>query len=244
MKKTAILLAILSLLLYSGCKKEKETIDLIDFEELDPGQSGYWNGSGNEGGFGSGNGWFVNNYNAEWSSWSGFSYTSHTDTGTGDYTNMYSSFTGSGEELSEIYSTYYYSGTPDTLKFLVPEKVTNISVSNSTYAYKTMLNGNEFAKKFGGPDGTDPDWFLLILTTLGEDGNPVIIYSIYLADYRSDNSSLDYISNVWNSIDLSESGYISGIVLQIESSDTGQYGINTPAYACIDNIRGVIKPVD
>lgn len=234
----------MSLLLFASCKEKSEILDIIDFEELDPGTEGFWNGSGEEGGFMSGNGWFVNNYNTEWSSWSGFSYTNHSDNETGDYTNMYSSVTGAGDDLSKVYSTYYYAGSADTLYFSIPEKVTNISISNSTYAYMTMLYGDQFAKKFGGPDGTDPDWFLVKLTTLNEDLEAVIVYNIYLADFRSENNLLDYISNSWNRIDLSDAGFISGIVFQIESSDTGEYGINTPAFVCIDDITGLLKQVD
>jgi hypothetical protein len=34
-------------------------------------------------------------------------------------------------------------------------------------------------------------------------------------------------------------GYIKKIAFSFESSDVGDYGINTPKYACIDNIRGI-----
>jgi hypothetical protein len=241
MKNLFRILAFLSFIAISGCKKDKIERDFITFEELDPGISGYWNGDNNEGSFSSGNGIFPNKYNNDYSSWSGFSFTNHSDTEAGDYTNMYSSITGEGDDMSSIYSTYYYMGAPDTLKFMVPEIITNISISNSTYAYLTMKNGNMFAKKFGGVDGNDPDWYKLKLTTLGEDGSVTAIETIFLADFRYDNNSQDYISNVWSQFDLSEAGYIIGIIFEIESSDTGDYGINTPAYICVDNIEGILK---
>lgn len=244
MKKTVLIMTALSLMVITACNKTEERNDFIGFEELETGQDGYWNGSGGEGGFESGNAWFINHYNSDWDAWSGFSYSNHTDTETGDYTNMFSSIAGMGEDQSEKYSTFYFSGSPDTITLFEPEKITAISVSNSTYAYKTMLNGDLFAKKFGGEDGTDPDWFLLKLTTLGEDGNPVYTYNIYLADFRYEDNSMDYISNRWNIVDLSESGFITGIVFSIESSDTGEYGINTPAFVCIDNIRGKLMPLE
>ena len=31
------------------------------------------------------------------------------------------------------------------------------------YAALAMLQGDAFSKKFGGPDGTDADWFLLTI---------------------------------------------------------------------------------
>lgn len=244
MNKNLKLMAIVSLVTLAGCSKSEERISIIDFEELVPGIEGYWNGSGGEEGFISGNGLFVNFYDDEWDFWSGFSYSDHSDNLSGDYTNMFSSVTGSGDEGSEIYSTYYYMNVADTLRFFEPQTVDNISVANSTYAYMTMLNGNLFAKKFGGEDGTDPDWFRLKLTAIDTDGKPSMVYNIYLADFRSDNDANDYISNQWNRIDMSESGYIYAIVFEIESSDTGDYGINTPAYVCIDNIEGRLIPLE
>ncbi|MBE0676250.1 MAG: DUF4465 domain-containing protein, partial [Bacteroidales bacterium] len=116
-----------------------------------------------------------------------------------------------------------------------------ISVSNTTYAYMAMLNGNAFAKKFGGDSGSDPDWFKVVLTALNDEGNPVGSVDIFLADYRYDNNSLDYISNVWTKIDLSVFGFVKGLVIEIASSDTGEFGINTPAYVCIDDIRGTLN---
>lgn len=231
------MMVIISLVAFSSCKKDEEKIILIDFEELDPGSDGFWNGSGSEGGFISGMAFFPNNYNNDYGVWMGFSFTNHTDTETGDYTNMYSAIPGSGEDLSEIYSTYYYGGVPDTILFEEPVKVTSISVANTTYAYYSMLNGDAYSKKFGGEDGNDPDWFRLVITSLDNYARPVTIYSIYLADFRSENNSMDYISNVWNQVDLSAAGFISGLVFTIESSDTGIYGINTPAYVSIDNIE-------
>lgn len=231
------MVAIVSLVGFSSCEKEEEKVVVIDFEELDPGADGFWNGSGGEGGFISGMAFFPNSYNIEYGAWMGFSYTNHTDAQTGDYTNMYSALPGSGEDMSDIYSTYYYGGQPDTILFEEPVKVTSLSVANTTYAYYTMLNGNGFSKKFGGDDGNDADWFRLVITSLDNYARPVTIYNIYLADFRSENNSMDYISNVWNQIDMSASGFISGLVFMIESSDTGDYGINTPAFVSIDNME-------
>ncbi|MDX9929029.1 MAG: DUF4465 domain-containing protein, partial [Bacteroidales bacterium] len=54
------------------------------------------------------------------------------------------------------------------------------------------------------------------------------------------DNALDYIANVWTNIDLSLFGYIGGLAIKIESSDTGENGINTPAYVCIDDIKGIL----
>ncbi|HCC70727.1 MAG TPA: PEP-CTERM sorting domain-containing protein [Bacteroidales bacterium] len=236
--KKVLLLVILTTAFAFSCTREEIKTDLIDFEELVTGAEGYWNGSGGEGGFYSGNAYFVNHYNAGYDSWSGFAYSNHTDTETGDYTNQYSSIAGTGAELSENYGVYFFFGAADTLVFTVEEKIKNIALCNSTYAYKVMQNGNDFAKKFGGTDGTDPDWFKLTLTALDIDNNKLGLAEIYLADFRSENSAEDYIANSWQNIDLSIFGFIKTLVFEMSSSDTGDWGMNNPAYVCLDNIEG------
>lgn len=238
MRKVFLLIVILTTAFALACTKEEVKTDMIDFEELDPGTEGYWNGSGGEGGFLSGNAYFVNNYNHDYRAWSGFAYSDHSDTETGDYTNQYSSIAGTGADFSDNYAIYFFFGAPDTLFFTVEEKVKNIALCNSTYTYRVMQEGNLFAKKFGGEDGRDPDWFKLSLTALDNALKPVSTMDVFLADFRSENSSEDYIINSWQTIDLSDFGFIKAMVFEISSSDTGEWGVNTPAYVCLDNIGG------
>ncbi|MDP2337269.1 MAG: DUF4465 domain-containing protein, partial [Bacteroidota bacterium] len=56
-------------------------------------------------------------------------------------------------------------------------------VTNSTYAYLSMKNGDPFAKKFGGPSGNDNDW--LILTIEGFDSGNKLTGKVetFLADF-------------------------------------------------------------
>lgn len=233
--------AIALMLLNQSCEKKEDVTDKIDFEEIALNQSGVWIGSDNLGGFLSGNGFFPNYFNAEWNDyWSGFACTNHNDVSTAGYSNMYSSIAGAGADESEQYAVYYYSGTADTIKFTLPEKITRLSVSNTTNTYLSMLNGDSFAKKFGGESGSEPDWYKVILTGINQDGVAVGYAEVLLADFRFDNNQLDYISNTWTNIDLSALGYLTALVIKIESSDTGSYGINTPAFVCIDNIEGIL----
>lgn len=231
--------AALMLIVYS-CEKEEVVRDIINFEELAIGSSGYWNGSDGTGGFTSGNAEFVNRYDPDWNAWSGFAYTNHTDITTPGYDNQYSSIAGSGADGSSQYAVYYFMGSTDTIRFNIPEKVTRISLSNTTNAYLAMLNGNPFARKFGGESGNDPDWFKVVLTGVDTKGEVAGKVEIFLADFRFSNNTLDYISNVWTNIDLSALGFLKALVIEIASSDTGQYGINTPAYLCMDNLEGIL----
>jgi hypothetical protein len=239
MKRKKIALVILAVLLISSCQKKETTVS-VTFEDLPLGTSGYWNGSDLSGGFTSGNLLFVNHFNTQYNTWSGFAYTNITDTVTKDYTNQYSSIARGGADQSEKYGVFYFSGVPDTIFFSVPEKVTGISFCNSVYAYNTIKYGNQFSKQFGGVTGNDQDWFKLTITAINENGNVIGTGDLYLADYRSADNSQDWIANVWSDIDLSVFGYVSALVFELSSSDTGQYGMNTPAYFCIDNITGVL----
>lgn len=231
----------LFILFFISCEKEKSVTDIVDFEELPLDTSGYWNGSDESGGFRSGNIFFVNHYNKVYEAWSGFSYTNHTDTVTGDYSNQYSSIAGSGAGGSHKYGVYYFSGSPDTIVFEVPEKITGLALCNTTYGYKAIKNGTIFNKKFGGDSGDDPDWFKVTLTPINKEGQELGSVEVFLADFRFTDNSNDYISNAWTSIDLSQFGFIKFLKFEMSSSDTGEWGMNNPAYVCIDDIKGILE---
>ena len=169
-------------LAFVSCEKDTEIKDYITFEELDPGGEGYWNGSDESGGFTSGNAFFPNSF-TDWgegmTSWSGFAYSNHSDRTTPGYANQYSCYAGEGAGKSEMFALITIG---DTLTFTVPERVDKISVSNSTYSALSMKNGDDFAKKFGGEEGSDPDFFHLIITGIDEEGQVTGTLTLGLAD--------------------------------------------------------------
>jgi hypothetical protein len=59
---------------------------------------------------------------------------------------------------------------------------------------------------------------------------------IYLADFRFADNSQDYILSDWTSFDLSALGSVTALDFVLSSSDTGDYGMNTPAYFALDNL--------
>jgi hypothetical protein len=99
-----------------------------------------------------------------------------------------------------------------------------------------MLNGDSFAKKFGGSGGNDPDWFFLTMT--GKDAAGVVTGTVdfYLADFQFADNQLDYIVNNWRFVDLTPLGVVKSIEFSLSSSDTSAWGMNTPAYFAIDTI--------
>ena len=99
-----------------------------------------------------------------------------------------------------------------------------------------MKNGNDFSKKFGGATGNDPDFFDLHISAIDSSGQLLMFNPIPLADYTYTDNSQDYISKEWNYYDLSAAGYLKCLIFSFASSDTSEWGINTPTYVCIDNM--------
>jgi len=225
------------MLLFVSCDKENFKWITTDFEDLQLEDESYWNGSDGSGGFTSGEAFFPNSYNAEWLYWEGFSYSNITDNTTAGFGNQFSAYPGGGANGSPNYAVVY---TDDTIEFDLARREVKLWVANSTYAALSMRDGDQFAKKFGGETGNDPDWYLLTISAIGANLNLIGTADVYLADFRPDDHTQDYISNAWNLIDLSEFGEISKLSFTISSSDVGEWGINTPTYFCIDNIVGKV----
>ena len=210
---------------------------VTDLEEFD---FDYWNGSDLSGMFTNGEGYFYNEYNQAYGSWTGFAYSRKTDVTTAGWSNQYSAITGEGNNSSESYGVA--NGNP-SMKLEADYSANSIWITNSTYSYLSMLNGDGFAKKFGGATGDDPDFFIL---TIKGFNNSVYSDSInfYLADYRDTDNANDYIIDAWTEVDLTSLGNIDSLTFALSSSDNGAWGMNTPAYFCIDDISTSFVNVD
>ncbi len=177
-----------------------------------------------------------------WWSWSGFAYSNRSDTTTPGYLNQFSAITGAGVGGGGIYCVAYAQGEDAVVTLPSGSLPIGVFVTNTTYAYLSMLRGDAFAKKFGGPDGGDPDWFKL--TATGYSGSSLTgTAEIYLADFRFDDPSLDYVLSDWTWFDLSPLGRADTVVFRLSSSDVGAWGMNTPAYFALDNLQTAGVPV-
>ena len=105
-----------------------------------------------------------------------------------------------------------------------------------------MLDGDAFARQFGtspnpaDPPGSYPDW--LLVTIRGFDAGAVETGSIdfFLADYTFVDDSLDYVVDGWDYVDLTPLGAVRSLTFELSGSDSGEFGLNTPAYFAIDNL--------
>lgn len=173
-------------------------------------------------------------WDTTYSFWSGgWAISNQSDSSRSDFEGLYQSITGSGHESQQYLvgqqGSYFALNHSDIMP------LQGFYITNTSYAYHSMRNGDFVAKKFGGADGTDPDYFLLNITgkTNGEWIKDTIRF--YLADYRFDDSNQDYIVNDWSWIDVQSLNNADSLFFSMESSDTGTWGINTPTFFVVDH---------
>ncbi len=244
MKKNYLfnLIIILSLTVgFTACEKGKiEPIHTLNLENLLPKKDSTWVGDtlGIEK-----NGTYINHfgdnffvfnnfYTPKWSSWTGFALTNGTDTETGDFTNN-SAITGEGVN-GKVYLTVNnsaFSPAKITFKDNKERVIKGLYVTNTTYAYRVIENGNSFSRKF-----TNGDWFKLKIIALGKNNLAKDTTEVYLADFR--NNRTEILDN-WKWVNLEKMGKIKALTFELSSTDNGEYGMNTPSYFCIDEIKAI-----
>lgn len=247
-----------------------ETI-VSDFHNLTLAPESFWNGADGTGMFTSGLVRFYNDHNPDWGVWSGWAYSNVSDNETPGFMNQYGAITGGAFGKSEKYhphikgvtiptpiagsgdhagysannaeGIYALAYNPGSLTFTEPEPhlVSGFYVTNSTYTALSMRDGDDFSKKFGGEDGNDPDWFRLSVWGM-LNGIATDTIHFYLADYRFENKEENYIIDSWEWLELTSLGKVDSLLFSLSSSDVGAWGMNTPAYFCVDHIHVVPNP--
>lgn len=216
---------------------------VVDFEDvaLAP-DSYYFPQSG--GTFSSGGAQFNHDYDTTYGSWGGWTVSNRDDRTAAGYTNQFSAFAESSDGSNQ-YGLAYTSvggfGAVPKIEFATPGEVTGADFTNTTYAVLSMEQGDGFAKKFGGVSGDDPDFLVLNVTGRNATGAITGTAEVVLSDYRFDDNGQDYIVKDWAFSDLTGLGVVSSLEFSMDSSDVGQFGMNTPAYFAIDNLA--VSPV-
>ncbi len=226
MKKYFLLSAIAIIsLIFTSCNPDSDVKSIvIDFEDVTLNEMGISSSKS----FISGNATFSLNKDEFWDG--GIVCSSKTDSTTARYENQYSSISGNGALKSKKYAVLYQPGTI----VVNPSKVYNYTfksmmLNNSTYAYLDMKFGSMYSKKF-----VAGDWFKLIITGYKNEVETAKV-EFYLADFRAGKNIM---INKWTKVDLVKLNEVDKIKFTMESSDSSvEYGMNTPAYACIDNIE-------
>ena len=176
--------------------------------------------------------------------WSyGFAYSNMTDSVTSGYMNQYSAKTAIGYGGSAKYAVAY--GIVNSVKLqgaAAGHTVNGFYITNSTYAYNSMRDGDGFAKKFGDTTGTGlttgqgtaPDWCKVLIHGYKAGVLNADSVVFYLADFRG-TASADYIVNTWQWVNLLPLGHVDSVTFTMSSSDNNSFGMKTPAYFCVDN---------
>ncbi len=197
------------------------------------------------------NGWssqgilFSNSYDSNFGGfWSGWSYSNVVNSTTVGFTNQYASFPGGGANgTGGVAAGQKYaiaSGSGAFFNLPTNMRLVSVDLSNATYAALSMQNGDSFAKKFGGATGNDADLFGVSLRgfdNVGGTGNAIGSVNVNLSDFRFANNSQDFILNSWINVDLASIADARSVSLSFFSTDTGAFGINTPTYLALDNLR-------
>ena len=163
--------------------------------------------------------------------WYWFGYASRTETKYESLDDQWNNIVGGGYDGSATYGMAYaasFNGPCYAELLTEPAVVPGFYITNSSYAYSSMTNGDGFAKKFG-----KGDWFKLTITGYNAANEVTGTKEYYLADLR--DASKAFIINDWRYVDLSGLGKVAKLGFELSSSDNGDYGMNTPAYFCFDN---------
>jgi len=184
--------------------------------------------------------------------WDGFTVSNHTDNSNhGDNSSDWVSnqwgtmprggYQGVGTNflvgMWGFFSDYGAANVTETSNYVMfndgkQYKAVGAYIANSPWVYYELLNGDSFARKFG-----EGDYLKLVAKGYGADGTTVTgTTEMYLADYRSPDSTQWCLRKDWQWFDLSALGTVSYIQFTMESSDTGSYGMNTAAYFCLDKL--------
>lgn len=194
-------------------------------------------------------------------SWYGTAVSNRTDAlSFGGVNNQFNSAAGGDIEGEGNYAVVFDArssgmGMPEEATITFTNKdypdgklIEGLYINNNTWATTSMENGDGFAKKFGGPTGDDPDFFLLTIKGVDKDNNVTGTVEHYLADYRFEDNARDYIQKDWMWVDLTSLGVVTKLQFEMTSSDIGDYGMWTPAYFCVDNVNAprlrLINPIE
>jgi len=222
-----VLLAIALPFVFVSCnKEEEEPYDVvIDFQDVEIPNGKFDNNAGLSGYFHKDNVKFQNTQSEGY--WYGFAYSQMHDVTTFDYaTNEFSAFVPNDSQKNKFMVGYISTWDATSIEIIFNDPVKDLSfdVANNTLAALAMKgeDPNLFARKF-----EDGDWFTLTITVTSTDGTEII--AINLGEDTK-------VTNVWNPISVS-SNNVTKLDFSLSSSDTGEWGMNTPAYFCIDNIK-------
>lgn len=195
---------------------------------------------------------FVHNSMADWYTWWGFTASNHADNARPEntLTQQWSNMAKGGIVLDEAgdvkldkfgapvvsaevpYLVGFCSismGMPAQVAFAEGKSYEAVSVyvNLNSYSYYSMEYGDSFARAF-----TNGDKFTLTIHGVAPDETEKTV-DVDLASYTNGDLT---INRGWKYVDLSSLGVVNELYFTLTSTDSGDYGMNTPAYFCLDKL--------
>ena len=135
--------------------------------------------------------------------------------------------------LVAYYSSWAMEGPSNQVMFVDKDgnttfKPVGVYVCNHPWPYYGCVHGDGFGRAF-----EEGDYFELIAHGVDAEGNETTT-SINLVDYT--NGQLNAL-NDWTFFDLSSLGEVESVYFSLKSTDSGDYGMNTAAYFCMDKFQ-------
>ncbi|MBQ4379670.1 MAG: DUF4465 domain-containing protein [Bacteroidaceae bacterium] len=112
-----------------------------------------------------------------------------------------------------------------TLK--TPKVIKSMEIMNTTYALNVIKNGNAYAQAL-----TEPGTYFEVQVTGYKAKQQTATLKFDLA---RDGVAVE----AWKTVDMTSLNEVDSVVFEFFGSDSGDYGLNTPAYFALDNV--VIK---
>jgi len=124
----------------------------------------------------------------------------------------------------------YFAARPVDMTFTDTNKSyepIGVYLNSNSYPYYSIEIGDSFSRAFHNGDK-----FTVTIHGVAADESEKTI-DVNLASY--DNGDLT-INRGWKYVDLSSLGKVNELYFTMSSTDTGAYGMNTPAYFCMDKL--------
>jgi hypothetical protein len=147
--------------------------------------------------------------------------------------NYYSSYSSNGSE----YGTSYITMKDTDGHTFSPE---GVYVCNSPWGYYGCTEGDGFAR----PLTQEGDYYKVTFHGVNIKSGTTTSVDFYLAEYLHSDRNADgvineqdnYVNDHWSWCDLRPLGSVDVIYITMDSSDKGDYGMNTSTIVCLDGL--------
>ena len=212
---------------------------VVDFEDLQLAPETAATGDASQAPFQSHGVEFNRTYSVDFDCCPGaWAYSNQTDVTQAGFGNAYSAYAlpaGGGVNDSSNFAVANNFGRGDaTVNFAAETGLQGVYVANTTYPYLAIADGNDGGANFVKGPFQDGDYFRLDIFGVDANNEDTGKVEVFLADFRDGRS--DILSD-WTWVDLSPLGdRVQRLEFDMDSTDSGMFGMNTPAYFAIDDL--------